>query len=55
MSLALYDLMGTEVKRIENITSDKIKINRDNLSPGLYFYKLEERDQIIATGKVVIQ
>ncbi|MCH8905092.1 MAG: T9SS type A sorting domain-containing protein [Bacteroidetes bacterium] len=55
LSLALYDLMGTEVKRIENITSNKIKINRDNLSPGLYFYKLEERDQILATGKVVIQ
>ncbi|MCH8905090.1 MAG: T9SS type A sorting domain-containing protein [Bacteroidetes bacterium] len=55
LSFGLYNLMGREVKRIEEITSDKIKINRDNLSPGLYFYKLEERDQIIATGKVVIQ
>ncbi|MCH8905091.1 MAG: T9SS type A sorting domain-containing protein [Bacteroidetes bacterium] len=55
LSFALFNLVGTEVKRIENITSDKIKINRDNLPSGLYFYKFTEMDQIITTGKLSIQ
>ncbi|MCH8903634.1 MAG: T9SS type A sorting domain-containing protein [Bacteroidetes bacterium] len=55
LSFVLYNLLGMEVKRIENISSNKIKINRDYLPPGLYFYKLAERDQIIATGKLAIQ
>ncbi|MCH8903396.1 MAG: T9SS type A sorting domain-containing protein [Bacteroidetes bacterium] len=55
LSLTLYNLMGTEVKRIENISSNKFRINRDNLPSGLYFYRFADRDQTIATGKLAIQ
>ena len=55
VSILIYNLMGKEINRIENIHSNKIKINRENLPSGLYFYKLTDGYQIIATGKLAIQ
>ncbi|MCH8905426.1 MAG: T9SS type A sorting domain-containing protein, partial [Bacteroidetes bacterium] len=55
LSLIIFDVFGREVTRIQNITSNKIKINGGNLSTGLYFYKLTEEGQSISTGKFAVQ
>jgi len=53
-SFYLYDVLGREVKRIENIKTNKVKIARDNLPDGLYIYELKNGEEIIGTGKLII-
>jgi len=53
-SFVLYDIFGREVKRIDKIETNQIKITRDNLPAGMYFYKLKSQEEIIGIGKVII-
>ena len=53
--LKIYDLLGKEVKSISGINSDKIKVERKNISSGTYFYCLRNFNKIIAHGKIMIQ
>ena len=55
ISLVIYDLIGKEVKRLENIKENNVIIDRINLIDGIYFYKLLENNKIIATGKLVAE
>ena len=52
--LKIYDLLGKEVKsyRIQNA---EMKISRDNLSAGLYYYRLLQKGQIVGIGKLMIE
>ncbi len=54
-TLTLYDLNGQLVKTINNITEEKVKIERHNLSNGFYFFQLLTDKQIIASGKLIIE
>ena len=54
VSLALYDVLGKEVKNITNIKNENIQINRDNLPDGIYFYQVRNNNNTIATGKIVL-
>jgi len=53
--IILYDVLGQEVKNIQNISGKEIKIERGNLQNGIYFYSLKQDDQIIATGKLIAE
>lgn len=52
--LRIYDLFGREVRKIE-ITNAKTEIPRDNLPSGFYFYQVEDKQQVIGNGKIIIQ
>jgi len=52
--LTLYNVIGEQVKLIENITSEKIMVNRDNLSSGIYFFKITDNISILKTGKLIV-
>jgi hypothetical protein len=54
-TLTLYDLRGQLVQTIENITTDKVEIERQSLASGLYFFQLRTDRQIIATGKLTFE
>ena len=54
-TLTLYDLHGQNVRTINNITADKVEIERQDLASGLYFFQLRTDRQIIATGKLTIE
>jgi len=54
LTFILYNVLGKEVKRIENIHSPKIIIGRGNLSGGIYFYKIIEESYTLSTGKLII-
>ena len=54
-TLTLFDLHGQIVRTIRNITADKVEIERQSLSCGLYFFQLRTEKQIIATGKLMIE
>ena len=52
--MKIYNLLGTEVKRT-GIESSEIKIYRDNLPSGIYFYKLSQKERTVANGKIIIK
>jgi choice-of-anchor B domain-containing protein len=51
--LNVYDVYGKKVKCTGFIQS--VKIARENLSEGMYFYTITEKGRILATGKFVIE
>jgi hypothetical protein len=32
-----------------------VEIRKGNLSPGIYFYQISDRDKSVASGKIIIQ
>lgn len=52
--LIIYNFLGMEVKKIENINSKELKVTRENLENGTYLYKLEEDSTILSSGTIVI-
>lgn len=53
--LNIYDASGRKVKTIENIIGRQINVNGDNLSKGIYFYKISQNDKLISSGKLIIE
>jgi hypothetical protein len=53
--LTLYNAFGQKVKQIINISGQAVIIHRDNLPSGLYYLKLTQDNQTIATDKLVIK
>jgi len=53
-SLLIYNTTGQLVRKIDNISNGKIRIERDNLTNGLYFFQLRTDSEIIGKGKVII-
>jgi hypothetical protein len=54
-TLTLYNAFGQQVKQIINISGQAVIIHRDNLPTGLYYLKLTQDNQTIATDKLVIK
>ncbi len=54
LDFILYDLVGKEVMRMDNI-SDQTQILADQLSQGLYVYKVFNKQKLVSKGKIVIQ
>lgn len=52
--LNLYTVYGKKIRTKNNINENKIKIERENLSSGIYFYELIQDSKKVATGKFVI-
>ena len=53
-TLTVFNSNGQQVKQTTNLTGQKIILNRDNLSGGLYFIRLTQNSNVIATSKVLI-
>ncbi len=51
----MYNSQGILVRKIENITTNKITIEKDNLMNGLFFVQLQSDQQIISTGKLIVE
>lgn len=49
-TLNLYDQQGRLVKTVGEITTDELKLERENLNTGLYFYTLTSKAKTV-TGK----
>jgi hypothetical protein len=52
--LNIYNLYGQLVKSIHNISTDNLKINRDNLPGGVYFIRLTCDNKTLFTDKLTI-
>jgi len=55
-SLYIYDMIGEEIRCINVSNNSQIIINREQLSGGMYFYKLiNNNKEVLATGKFIIE
>lgn len=54
-TLALYNAQGQLMRSSTGIISGAIKIERNGLSSGLYFYRLSGPKELLANGKLVIR
>ena len=52
--MRIYDIRGTEVKKISNIHAGKTIIERGDLLTGIYIYKIFSPEGISNTGKLII-
>jgi hypothetical protein len=53
--LTIYNTNGQLVKTIDNIYTDRVRIEKDNLANGLYFFKLYNYKMVIASGKLMTE
>jgi len=53
--LRLYDLLGSEVAKVNNLTGGVMKIRMENLANGCYVYKLINNGELSGTGKILVQ
>jgi hypothetical protein len=53
--LSIYDMIGKEVKRIENLNGKEIIIQKENLKTGMYFFKIEDNKGFVGNGKFVVE
>ncbi len=56
-TVAIYDVLGNEVMKIENISSNGVTINRNHLPAGIYEYRVNSTvgNNFIARGKLVMK
>jgi hypothetical protein len=55
LELSVFDVTGRLVKTIRSTEKNRIQLTRDEMTQGVYFYQLKGDDQLINTGKVVVQ
>jgi hypothetical protein len=54
--LVIYDLPGKEVRRLNNIKSNHVIVNREDLSPGVYFFHLYySAGKSFGSGKLIVE
>ena len=53
-SLSIINSLGQQVKQLNNLNGTEITLNRDNLTAGLYFVRLEQNGRVIYSNKVLI-
>jgi hypothetical protein len=55
VTLTIYDILGNEVKRLQNLNGSEMQITRDGLKSGMYFYNLIDSKGLIGNGKIIIE
>jgi len=55
LHLSVYDMMGREVLQQKTTHKQHITIKRNNLTPGIYVFRLMDEKQQLATGKLIIK
>ncbi len=54
-SIDIYNAAGMKVKRIENIATNEIRIEREHLSTGFYFFQLSSNNVPFHAGKFIVK
>jgi hypothetical protein len=52
--LCIYSVSGMLARRLEDVNGIQIQVEKGDLPPGVYFYKVSQGDQQLAKGKMVI-
>lgn len=54
-TLNIFNSLGQQVKELKGISDKKIIINRDDLSNGVYFISISQKNKVIYTNKIIIR
>jgi len=54
-TIKITDVLGKTVKVLNNIETNEIYLEKENLSNGIYFYQLIENNTVLTTGKFVVE
>lgn len=54
-SIIIFDILGKEVKTINNINKNEVILEKGEMSAGLYFYKLLNNSSEVSNGKFIIR
>lgn len=54
VNLIIYNSAGQVVKQIKNISGQSYILNRENLETGIYFLRVSENNDVVATEKFII-
>ena len=54
-TIKIYDVLGKMVNEIKNINTAEVTINKGKLSDGMYYYRLYDKDEMVANGKLIIE
>ncbi|MEA3447064.1 MAG: proprotein convertase P-domain-containing protein [Bacteroidota bacterium] len=52
--IELYDASGRIIRHIQGITSAEYHMPATNISKGIYYYRIKDKDGVIGAGKLVI-
>lgn len=52
--LVVYDVLGKVQSRIKSVYGTRIQLYRGDLSKGIYFFEITEKDAIVGGGKIVV-
>lgn len=53
-NIKIYDLLGNLVAEKESNGNDKIEIDTESFSNGIYYLKLEQENKIVSTKKIIV-
>lgn len=51
----IYNSIGAKISKCKNISENKLQLNRNNFTEGLYFYKVKTKKGYSESGKFVVQ
>ena len=54
-TLTIFNTQGSIVRSVPNITAGRVKVERRDLTAGIYFIRLRDENEIRAIGKLSIQ
>lgn len=54
-TFSMRDLLGRELLKTAGVFNEKIAVPISSLSEGVYLYTLRHKDQIVGTGKLVVE
>ena len=55
LSVSIYNMLGQEIKSIEDFSEENNLIDAENLSSGIYFLHLKNKEQLLASTKIVVK
>jgi len=53
-TLTLYNLLGHEIKNIHAVSNGTKIVNKSELNAGMYIYVLWQKNNIVQTGKIIV-
>lgn len=55
VTLRIYNSLGQEIRRIDNISGQEIKINRGNLQSGIYLIRLTRNNVVVGNNVIIVE
>jgi hypothetical protein len=53
--LTIFNSLGQQIHKIENISSTEISIQTENWSKSFYFFKIQDKKGNISQGKFIFE